>query len=926
MIGTTLLHYSITDKIGEGGMGAVYRATDTKLNRQVALKVLPAELASDADRLERFRREAQAVAALNHPNIVTLFSVEEDGPTHFLTMELVEGASLDRVVPPGGLQLARVFDIGMALADALSAAHEKGIVHRDLKPANVMVTKDGRVKVLDFGLAKLAAAGAQWSGGEGLEASSMATAAHPRDESLTQAGTVMGTAPYMSPEQLKGQALDHRTDIFSLGVLLYELSVGSRPFSGESSAELVSAIMRDTPRPIAEQRQEVPRHLGRIIDHCLEKDPERRFQTAKDVRNELYSLRKEVDSGTMVASEPISTGMGAAPQAGAGVTATGGVSQASSVPPGLVEAGSDYSAAPSQPPTSHSQPPVSQSQPPMSDPMQQSAVSGGVSGPISSLSGPHAAPGGTKMLVWGAVGGAVLVLVVLGAFFLGRSGDGDDRASQVGAESKQVGGSEAGASVGSVNESTGENARTDSRVATEANSLAVLPFTDLSSDRDQEYFSDGLTEELISALGRIPDLRVAGRASSFSFKGKNEELSVVGDKLGVTNILDGSVRKAGDRIRVSVQLVTAADGFQLWSETYDRTMDDIFAVQDDIAQSVAGALEVTLLGDNASSEANHPDAGAYDLVLQARYVMRNNTEENLERANRILDQALEMAPDYAPAWAEKGLMYLKKVSFVSDASESKQAFESAREALVKSLSLDPNLAEAHSRLAGVQWQRDWDFAAAEASTERALAADPTNPIVLGNAANLFGSLGRLDEAIAIGERRLANDPLDLVNYQNLGLHYQYAGRFEEAEATDRKGLELEPDHLGLLNNLGLLLLEQGRIDEGKALLDRTLKLVGDDPGWRLSNEVAIQHYAGNREAAEAAMTEYEEKYCDSEPSACAQIYAFRNQPDEVFAWLEKAFMLREPVLIQMKLESSFSALHEDPRWEPFWQRVGYPAD
>ncbi|MEJ2086054.1 MAG: protein kinase [Acidobacteriota bacterium] len=751
MIGTTLLHYSITDKIGEGGMGAVYRATDTKLNRQVALKVLPAELASDADRLERFRREAQAVAALNHPNIVTLFSVEEDGPTHFLTMELVEGNSLDRIVPPGGLQLARVFDIGMALADALSAAHEKGIVHRDLKPANVMVMKDGRVKVLDFGLAKLAAAGAQWSGGEGLEASSMATAARPRDESLTQAGTVMGTAPYMSPEQLKGQALDHRTDIFSLGVLLYELSVGSRPFSGESSAELVSAIMRDTPRPIAEQRQEVPRHLGRIIDHCLEKDPERRFQTAKDVRNELYSLRKEVDSGTMVASEPISTGMGVAPQAGAGVTATGGVSQASSVPPGLVEAGSDYAAAPSQPPTSHSQPPVSQSQPPMSDPMQQSAVSGEVSVPISTLSGPQAAPGGTKMLVWGAVGGAILVLVVLGAFFLGRSGDGDDRASEIGTESKQVGRSEAGASVGSVNESTGENATTESRVATEANSLAVLPFTDLSPDRDQEYFSDGLTEELISALGRIPDLRVAGRASSFSFKGKNEE--------------------PGDRIRVSVQLVTAADGFQLWSETYDRTMDDIFAVQDDIAQSVAGALEVTLLGDDTRGDSDRPDAAAYDLVLQARYVMRVTNPETLARARQILDQALEIAPNYAPAWAEMGLLYLREVESSTSTSEQVEGWERVRNALHKALELDPDLAVAHSRLAGVHWQKDWDFDAALRSTERALAADPTNFVVTGNAANLFGMIGRLDEAIALEERSLAVDPLDVITYGNLGGHY-----------------------------------------------------------------------------------------------------------------------------------------------------------
>ena len=291
--GQSLAHYRIVRQIGQGGMGAVFLAEDTKLDRQVALKVLPPDMASDADRLERFQREAKAVAALNHPHIITIHSVEEEAGIHFLTMELVDGESLDRALPPGGLPLAKVFDIGIAMADALAVAHEKGIIHRDLKPANVMVTSTGWVKVLDFGLAKLAAE-------SGLPGDPDATSARTearRANSLTAAGTMVGTVPYMSPEQVGGETLDARSDIFSLGVVLYELATGRRPFTGKNPAETISSILRDTPQPLTEVRRDAPRHLARIVDHCLKKDPRERFQTARDVLNELRDLRKEVDSG-----------------------------------------------------------------------------------------------------------------------------------------------------------------------------------------------------------------------------------------------------------------------------------------------------------------------------------------------------------------------------------------------------------------------------------------------------------------------------------------------------------------------------------------------------------------------------------------------------------------------------------------------------
>lgn len=405
MIGRALAHYQILEKIGAGGMGEVYRARDTKLGRDVALKILPADVASRPERLERFRREATTVASLNHPNIVTLFAIEEADGRPFLTMELVEGKSLDRLVTPDGLPLGCVLGIAIPLADALVAAHAKGIVHRDLKPGNVMVTKDGRVKVLDFGLAKLA----------GDASDPLETFAATITAPLSSPGQIVGTVPYMAPEQVRGEPADARTDVFALGIILYELLTGRRPFAGDSSADVTSAILRDVPPPPTQLRRDLPADLDRILGRCLEKRRERRLQTMTDVRNELDILCRTT----------------------------------SEVPPVAAAPATPHPAAPATPPPT-------------------------------------------------------------------------DRA---------------------------------------APSVAVLPFANRSRDEEDEYFTDGLADELISVLARIRGLKVAARTSSFQFKDKNEDLSTIGRKLGVATCLEGSVRKAGNRLRVAVQLVNVADGF-----------------------------------------------------------------------------------------------------------------------------------------------------------------------------------------------------------------------------------------------------------------------------------------------------------------------------------------------------------------------------
>ncbi|MDM7917494.1 MAG: hypothetical protein QUU85_19855, partial [Candidatus Eisenbacteria bacterium] len=329
------------------------------------------------------------------------------------------------------------------------------------------------------------------------------------------------------------------------------------------------------------------------------------------------------------------------------------------------------------------------------------------------------------------------------------------------------------------------------RSFTETNSLAVLPFANMSSDPEQEYFSDGLTEELLSALTKIRELKVTGRTSSFSFKGKNEDLRVIGRQLGVANILEGSVRKAGNRVRITAQLVNTEDGFHLWSETYDRTLDDIFAVQDDIAKSVAQELQVTLLGRSAPG--GMPNVDAFDLVLQARFVLQARHEEAIRRGRAMLERALQVCPEYAPAWAEMSLVHSREYERATRVEDKQRILEQRRRTLARALEIDPNMAVAHSRMASVQ--RDcWDFAGAALSTEKALAADPKNPIVLGNASSQYAALGRFEEAIALGLRAQQSDPLNILLLFNVGLAYMAAGRLESAEGQFRRLVELNSDY------------------------------------------------------------------------------------------------------------------------------------
>ncbi|MCI0601459.1 protein kinase [bacterium] len=654
MIGRTIAHYRITGAIGAGGMGKVYRATDAKLNRDVALKMLPMEMGSNPERLERFQREAKALAALDHPGIVTVYSVEEFDGVHFLTMQLVEGESLDRLIPTGGLPVERIFEIGISLADALAAAHEKGIVHRDFKPANIMVSESGRVKVLDFGLAKVADSAQVVPAG-----SDLATEMHTRE------GVVMGTAPYMSPEQIDGRDVDARTDIFSLGVVLHEMATGNRPFHGTTAPALLSAILRDPPPDLANLRSDLPEVLIQLIGRCLEKKREQRIQTAKEIRQELEALRRKFDSGVVA---------------------------------------------------------------------RQSAE--------------NSIPG-----------------------FGGRP------------------------------------------------AIAVLPFDNLSRDPEQEYFADGLAEDLITRLSLWRSFPVIARNSSFVYKGKAVDVKQVASDLGVRYVVEGSVRKAGNRVRIAAQLIDATSGEHVWAKTYDRELTDVFAVQDEISEAIAAPLASDLQrAEHARAQRRDPDnLEAWSLYQRALPLLHRFTRTDSDQARALLQRAVVLDPQFSTALARLAeLGVWEVVNSWTDTPD--RTLEVALAQARKAVTLDPRDAEAHTFLSFALITAG-DSAGALEEARRAVDLNPSFPLALAFLAYLTHMIGQPSEqSIELVQRAMRlspRDPIEWIFYDALGGAYWNAGRYEEGLSVSRRLIALLPNYYfgyiwGALNAVGLARIEEAR--------------------------------------------------------------------------------------------------------------------
>jgi serine/threonine protein kinase/Tfp pilus assembly protein PilF len=649
MIGKNLGHYEITRLLGKGGMGEVYQARDAKLDRDVALKILPRRTASDPLRKARFAREARALAALNHPNIVTIHSVEDEVEIPFLTMELVQGTDLGQQIPEGGMALERALRLAIQMTEALTAANEVGITHRDLKPGNVMVTPADQVKLLDFGLAKV--------GQESDVDITLSTAT-----ALTTEGAILGTVAYMSPEQLEGKPADHRSDLFALGIILFEMATGSKPFQGGTPAAVLSAILRDPPASVLESRPDLPAELDRIIATCLRKHPDQRYQTAQELQRELEALAELLafESGTHVARN------------------------------------SHEADAASPPPA-----------------------------------------------------------------------------------------------------------------------IAVLPFVDLSQAGDQEYFCDGMTEEIINALTSVQGVRVAARTSSFRFKGQEKDVRAIGRELNVDLVLEGSVRTAGNRLRVTAQLINVADGYHIWSERYSRLMEDVFEIQDEISASIVSTLKTTI-GDagKASASRRHSDnIDAYHFYLRGRHCWNRRHQGVLPKAIEHFRRAIDDDPEYALAYSGLADSYSVLGYYGFERPES--AFRRATAAAKAALKLDPDQAEAHTSLAYVQHHFDWNLEAADANYRRAIELKPSYAVAHQWRALLLTCMGRADAA----QREILSardlDPLSPVINTAVGWIHYLCGKIDRALHELRAALELDPGFPWLSFVLGHTHLQAGNLGESE---------------------------------------------------------------------------------------------------------------
>jgi serine/threonine protein kinase/tetratricopeptide (TPR) repeat protein len=795
MIGTDLAHYRITGELGAGGMGTVYRATDTKLSREVALKVLPAEMAADPERLDRFRREASMLAALDHPGVVGVYSVEESGGRHFLTMQLVEGESLERLIPDDGMAPEQVLEIASAVAEALAAAHDKGIVHRDLKPANVMVTDDGRVKVLDFGLAKIAVP----QPNEPLD-SEMETDLYTRD------GVIMGTAPYMSPEQVSGQTVDLRTDIFSLGVMLYEMVSGRRPFTGRSTAELGSAILRDTPPSLTTLRAELPDGLMQVISRCLEKQPDARFAGMRDVHSALQnvSLGKNVEV-TARADGPRSRSRALPVIAGVAVLAT-----------------------------------------------------------------------------------VVFLLVRFGV--LGPS-------------------------------STGQQAA----VPPEIRSIAVLPLDNYSGDPSQDYFAEGMTDALTADLARISEIRVISRGSAMQFGGEDRPSTPeIAKALDVDAIVEGSVNRFGDRVRITAQLIDAWADRHLWADSFERRSEDVLALQDELASAIAREINVQLTPAEQSRLASAPSVNpeAYDAYLKGRYFFNRPSDENLQKAIARFEEAIALSPDFVPALSGLSDAYLW-AGYNEGFMTASEARPKAKAAAEKAVALDHSSAEAHTSLAVFKLFYEYDWEGSEVEFRRAIELNPSYAYAHDQFAMGLAFQGRFDESMAASRRATELDPLNPQIPIDAIFAPAWQGDYAAAREQARRAAEIDPTLFFPPAAYGWIDLEAGKVSEAIPHYEKA-KAMGAPPF--VSAFLAYAYGAsGDRARAQAELEELKKLSLGGSvtPFNLALFALGQDDHGRAVSYLEQAYASDSEWLGWLGHDRIFDPLREDPRFLELMKKLGF---
>ena len=741
MIGKTISHYRVLEKLGQGAMGAVYKALDLKLDRPVAIKFLTPGFTSDLK--ARFAGEAKAASALDHTNICTIYEFDEtpDGEM-FIVMAYCPGENLRARLKGGTLPLEEAISIAFQVAQGLVMAHSMGVLHRDVKPANLMLTPNG-VKIVDFGVAKLLAG-----------------------KDRTDAGAILGTIPYMSPEQLNAKPVDVRTDIWSWGAVAYEMLAGRQPFQGESELSTAELILKQEPLPLTHFRPDIPEDLDAIIMRSLQKRPEDRPQTAQEL---------------VQAMRPLTLGSGTAAATAESVVQTP--------------------------------------------------------------------------------------------------------------------------------------------------SIAVLPFVNLSPEPDSEYFSDGLTEELIHALSQLHNLRVVSRTSAFEFKAKPQSVRRIGAQLKVTKVVEGSVRKLGQRLRVSAQLVSTSDGYCLWSQRFDREIKDVFEIQDEIANQITEALKTRLSQDAQPIllKRRTENVEAYDLYLRGRFQWNKRSGEGLQRSLEYFELALAQDPGYAPAYSGIADYHIAVASW--GLATPTDAWPKAKEAAERALAIDDTLAEAHASMGTIHMWYEWNWSAAEQDFRRAIDLNPGHPNAHVQYNLLFLQTGRFGEAEREIRTALATDPLSIrINSYLAGL-FHYRGEYDRSLEQCGRALELDPKDIELHIVLALNYEQKGMYKDAIRELEQARELSDNNP-LILGPLGSCYAAAGDHARARSSLEELDRaaQVTYVAPITWVMIYLGLREFDRAFEWLEKAAQVRDVLICYLGVGPIYDCIRSDPRYTDLVRRIGLAPD
>jgi serine/threonine protein kinase/Tfp pilus assembly protein PilF len=763
-VGQSLGHYRILEKIGEGGMGSVYRAHDEKLDRDVAIKVLPPESLRKQTSLKRLQNEATALARLNHPNICTIFDVDEQDGQLFFVMELLEGDTLQERIGGRPMRLDELLELGIQIADALQTAHAQGVVHRDIKPSNVFVLRRGQAKVLDFGLAKFTARGGH---------SSAVTV-----ERLTRDRAPIGTLAYLPPEQARGEEVDERADLFAFGLLLYEMTTGRPAFFGTTSAVVIDAILNKEPIPPSRLNPALPNELEQILRKALEKDRELRYQSAADMRADLKRLKRDLDAGKLQ---------------------------------------------------------------------------------VSKLSGSRDA---------------------------GR--------------------------------------RSVSRIK----AIAVLPLANLSRDPEQDYFVDGMTEALITDLAQIGSLRVISRTSVMRYKGSDKTLAEIASELNVDGFVEGSVLRAGDRVRITAQLVHAANDQHLWAKSYERELSDVLSLQGEVARAIAEEVEAKLTPQERArlARVRQVNPAAHEAYLKGRFYWARATEDAVRKSIEYFEESVKKDPSYAVAYAGLADAYNQLANPILEIAPQTLVIPKVKAAATKALELDDSLAEAHISIGRIQFYYDWDWTGAEKSFRRAIELNSNYPFAHYMYGLLLSAVGRHAEAAREVKTALESDPVALLVNGVAGLIYCFAGRFEAAEEQLRKTLQLDPNFMFAHWVLGgLCLTSMGRYDDAIEELQKAIAL-----SENIAHPRGLLGYTyakvGRKEDALRVLAELEAMGRQRYVAPVSRVFVYAGLGDDrLFDALEEAYQQRSSSLVWSMVFPHWDELRAHPRFRDLLRRMNFPV-